>query len=644
MKKFVLLFLILPLIGFSQNRDSIQVLKEVTIFSFEKNRILQENPDAISQINSKILSINNGASLLNSLNSQPGIRMEERSPGSYRLAIRGSSLRAPYGVRNVKIYWNNLPLTDAGNNTYFNVLDPALFSSILVAKGPNGGVYGSGTGGTILLNTQANQESSIDLNQYYNSIGGFKQNTDIRFGNNRIFVGLQKQKGYREQSDLSRVFLSFEGNYPFRKTGNINLIAFSSKLNYETPGGLNISQYQANPRQARPAAGPNKSAIDQKASLNTVTQFLGINLENQWNNRWAWNWGNVIQVNSIINPSIRNYEERSEPNFSTRAVIHFKDNQHFSWDSGIEYQIGQFNSSTFGNFFGKKDTLQTILNTNIQQLTYFNQVDYQFSNQLTLTASASLNYLNYEFKANELILSPRLSLVYSPNKFHSLVGKISHGFSPPSISEIRPSTGILDLNLKSEKGWNKEVIYRGKLNKLPINWTINAYLFNLNETIVVQTASDGADFYANVGSSIQRGVEANINFENRINSSIISFSFQNSKFKESGKYLPGIANNTLFLTEIIQLSKRVNWTIQFQKTGKMYLNNANIYELPSSTIWNTKLDYDWRIKELKFNTWIYIDNIFDLTYTLGPDLNAFGNRFYNAALGRNISFGTRLRL
>ncbi len=360
MKKIVFILLILPFIGISQNRDSIQVLKEVTIFSFEKTRFLQENPDAISRINSEILSINNGASLLNSLNSQPGIRMEERSPGSYRLAIRGSSLRAPYGVRNVKIYWNNLPLTDAGNNTYFNVLDPALFSSILVAKGPNGGVYGSGTGGTILLNTQANKESSIDLNQYYNSIGGFKQNTDIRFGNNRIFIGVQKQKGYREQSDLSRIFFSFEGNYPFRKAGNINLIAFSSKLNYETPGGLNLSQYLTNPRQARPAAGPNKSAIEQKARLHTETQFLGVNFENQWNNRWAWNWGNVIQVNSIINPSIRNYEERSEPNFSTRAVIHFKDNHHFSWDSGIEYQIGQFNSSTYGNFYGIKDTIQTI--------------------------------------------------------------------------------------------------------------------------------------------------------------------------------------------------------------------------------------------------------------------------------------------
>ena len=52
----------------------------------------------------------------------PGVRMEERSPGSYRLNIRGSSIRSPFGVRDVKIYYNEIPLTDPGGNTYLNEL------------------------------------------------------------------------------------------------------------------------------------------------------------------------------------------------------------------------------------------------------------------------------------------------------------------------------------------------------------------------------------------------------------------------------------------------------------------------------------------------------------------------------------------
>ncbi len=218
-----------------------------------------------------------------------------------------------------------------------------------------------------------------------------------------------------------------------------------------------------------------------------------------------------------------------------------------------------------------------------------------------------------------------------------MVGKISHGFSPPSIAEIRPSTGILDLNLKSENGWNQEIIYRGKLKTFPMDWTINLYHFNLNETIAIRTAADGGDYYGNVGSSIQKGLEANLRYSGHRNTSLISLTLQDAKFRESGKFIPGIAKKSLFLTEILKLTDRINWSFQMQYNGKMYLNDANTAEFP-------KLDYGWKIKDLKFNTWLFIDNIFNLTYTLGPDLNAFGDRFYNVAPGRNISIGTKLRI
>ena len=73
--------------------------------------------------------------------------MEERSPGSYRMNIRGSTLRSPFGVRNVKIYWDEIPFTDAGGNTYLNQLSYYNFNSLEVIKGPGGSVYGAGTGG-----------------------------------------------------------------------------------------------------------------------------------------------------------------------------------------------------------------------------------------------------------------------------------------------------------------------------------------------------------------------------------------------------------------------------------------------------------------------------------------------------------------
>ena len=77
--------------------------------------------------------------------------MEERSPGSYRFNIRGSSLRSPFGVRNVKVYYNDIPLTDPGGQTYLNNLGFYNYTSVEIIKGPGSSLYGAGTGGVMLI-------------------------------------------------------------------------------------------------------------------------------------------------------------------------------------------------------------------------------------------------------------------------------------------------------------------------------------------------------------------------------------------------------------------------------------------------------------------------------------------------------------
>src|SRR5258705_7326802 len=158
MKKTILTSLLLFLFTccFSQKEepDSSRTMDEVTIRAFEQNRHLKEVTAAVNYISHSQLERFNNLSILPALNSTPGVRMEERSPGSYRMNIRGSTLRSPFGVRNVKIYWNDLPLTDPGGNTYLNQLAFYNFNSVEIIKGPGSSLYGSGSGGVILLSSQ----------------------------------------------------------------------------------------------------------------------------------------------------------------------------------------------------------------------------------------------------------------------------------------------------------------------------------------------------------------------------------------------------------------------------------------------------------------------------------------------------------
>src|SRR6185369_109417 len=136
-----------------REQDSLQTLNEVIVKAYEQNRKLMQVPASIAVINKTQLSRFNNTNILSALNNNPGIRMEERSPGSYRLNIRGSSLRSPFGVRNVKTYYDDIPYTDPGGNTYLNQLGFYNIQSLEVIKGPGSSLYGAGTGGVLLLKT-----------------------------------------------------------------------------------------------------------------------------------------------------------------------------------------------------------------------------------------------------------------------------------------------------------------------------------------------------------------------------------------------------------------------------------------------------------------------------------------------------------
>ena len=150
-----------PCFAQEERTDSLKTLDEVTLRAFEQNRKASGTAAAVTIIESGNGDRYNKTSLVNGFNTITGVRMEERSPGSYRINIRGSSLRSPFGVRNVKVYWNDIPVTDPGGNTYFNQFAWNNFASIEIVKGPAGSIYGAGTGGLILMHTLAPWQAGV---------------------------------------------------------------------------------------------------------------------------------------------------------------------------------------------------------------------------------------------------------------------------------------------------------------------------------------------------------------------------------------------------------------------------------------------------------------------------------------------------
>jgi iron complex outermembrane receptor protein len=659
--------------------DSVNVLDEITIRAYEADRPLLQVPASVGLIFESDLARFSNTSLVSSVNNLPGIRMEERSPGSYRFSIRGSSLRSPFGVRNVKAYWNDLPLTDPGGNTYLNQLDANSIGQVEIIKGPGSSLYGAGTGGVLLMRSpQFKDRTNLSGGWTTGSYGlrsyqlAFNQGTE----NTSHSVSYQHQQadGYREQSRMVRDQLNSSFNFALSDKEKLETVIFYTDLYYQTPGGLNEAEYRANPGQARPAAGPQPSAVSQQAAVSLRSFYTGISHQYQFSKKLRNRtgvFGNFVQFE---NPSIRNFERRLEQNMGARSVTDYS------------FAIGNWNAKLFGggeflrgyspvkNYQNKQGTPGTLQNDDeIRTLQYsvFGQGEFTKDDWI-ITAGLSANWVDYRLlrltdlqpAAQETtynpVLTPRIAVLRKINDVFSVHSNVSWGFSPPTLAEVRPSNGVFNTDLQSEKGIQVEVGARGYFLNRKFFVDAALYHFALDQTIVVRRDIDGADFFVNAGATNQNGAELLINWQPTVSTTSLSnfklwsgLTFNYYTFKDyeknnvsfSGNDLTGVPANVLTGGVDLAFKNGIYWYVTVNYTSSLPLNDANTVYADSFTLLGSKLGYKtWIIKNMPINIFVGADNLLDETYSLGNDLNAAAGRYFNAAAKRNYYAGIQFDL
>ena len=317
----LLISFIISFCCFSQvKKDSIykreKELSGVTVHSFNYRKDWIATPASVALVSANQLHLISNSSLLPSLNTVSGVRMEERSPASYRLSIRGSLLRSPFGVRNVKVYWNNMPLTDGGGNTYLNLIDIAQLSSVEIVKGPAANMYGAGTSGVVLLQS-SNEFVDTTKNRYQvgitaGSYGMLQEHTSWKYQSNKISLSLlnsyQKSSGYRQQSASEKNNVTWGGATQFNHQ-QLQWITFYTRLFYETPGGITLAQMQQDPSLARQPMATLPGAVQQKAAIYNNTFFAGIRHIYNFNEKFYTDAAIVFHHTNFKNSFITNYEK-----------------------------------------------------------------------------------------------------------------------------------------------------------------------------------------------------------------------------------------------------------------------------------------------------------------------------------------------
>ncbi|WP_227816613.1 TonB-dependent receptor [Nitrogeniibacter aestuarii] len=157
-------------------------LDEVSVTATREARATADVPQAISVIGRSALAQKKMYNLKEALEEIPGVLVDSKNGGfDARLIIRGAGLKAPYGIREIMVLRDGVPLTDPDSFTRLDFVDTQDIERIEVAKGP-GNLFAAGSAGGAI---QVISKSVFDDSANSARIGLGTQDTEnyhLRYG------------------------------------------------------------------------------------------------------------------------------------------------------------------------------------------------------------------------------------------------------------------------------------------------------------------------------------------------------------------------------------------------------------------------------------------------------------------------------
>lgn len=690
MKKLLSLFVLIlsaEVVFAQQESDTLRSyrLDEVVVTGYDGNRKLLDTPGAISLIPDVQLASFDQTSVVASFNTVPGIRFEQRAPGSYRIAIRGSTLRSPFGVRNVKIYWNDIPITQPSGSTDLNLLDTNNFQKVEVIKGPAGSIYGAGTGGAILINSFSNRGDGTSYQTGFTGgsydLRRFNNELKTRFSGGVLNVKYARQlsDGYRQQSFFQRDAVEVSSRFTISPKHVFSTSILYSDLNYGIPGGLTREQFADDPKQARPGNQFVLGSVEANASIDHQAFLMGVTSDYQFSDNFSSKTTVYGLFSDFENPF--NFDFKRDSRKTGGGRTRFSHDRSFGeikarFIGGAEFQLAKNVARNFENDSGSTGALNFDDELKSWQLLVFTKGEFELPKNWILTLGASFNSIEYDInrlvdniggepqrvvRNFDPILVPRIGLVKKLSPSVSVHGSIGYGFSPPTIEEVRTNEGSINLDLDPEEGINYELGIRGNALSGKLDFDVSGFYFRLTESIVQQQSDRGTVLFRNTGSTNQIGAEIFINYalinnRNRFLSRLdwqASYTRHSFEFDDyvkngqdfSGNDLTGVAPN-IFVTSMNAHTKAGFYgQLSYNFTDEIPLDDANSVFSNSYHLLKVKAGIKRELfPGFSADLFAGVDNLLDETYSLGNDLNAFGDRFFQPAAERNWFLGIQFRI
>lgn len=228
-------------------------LDEVSVTATREARATRDVPASIAVIDEKRIESSRMFNVTDALSGTPGVLSNSKNGGyDARLIIRGAGLKANYGIREIMMLRDGVPITDPDSFTRLDFIDTQDIERVEITKGP-GNIYALGSaGGTIQIISKSVFDTRSNIKVGAGNYG--TQNYHLRAGG--TFGDEQNQAANitasrREMDNDWRHWNKFRSDQVSTKYGRYldNGGLLETELSYtesdlQLPGSMDEAQYE----------------------------------------------------------------------------------------------------------------------------------------------------------------------------------------------------------------------------------------------------------------------------------------------------------------------------------------------------------------------------------------------------------------
>lgn len=679
--RFFILFLLVTTLNFygqDQPRDSITQLEEVILYEPPKqNPSLGITPSSI--IREKAFQNHSPIDLQASINQISGVYVLSGALNTNRITIRGVGARTPFGTDKLRLYFNEIPVTNGSGFSTLEAFDLENLTSIEVIKGPKGTAFGSNLGGAILLNTPTTEREQSLLQTSF-TLGSYnlqKNNTLFSLSDSNWILDLSYNRlrtdGYRENNSFERDGLLLNTGYKFNEDSQITLLLNYIDYTAQIPSSLGATAFAEDPTQAAFTWGQAKGFEANRYTL------LGLSYSNRIT-------PNLKFTQSVFYTYLDHYEPRPfnildefTNGYGFRSVFSGqwnKGSREITYTFGAELYKDEYDWSTFENLYRDNNGQGSLQGNQLsdnkefrRQFNAFGSLNMPFSESFSAQIGMSINKTVYDFRdrfntgaANrsarrnfDLIALPSLDLQYVFASGNKIYANISRGFSNPNLEETLTPDGVINPEIQQETGMNYEL--GTKLYSASGKFWMTASLFRMNikNLLVAERVGDDEFIGRNAGRTRHQGLELDMNLLVKLSARLdfipfLSYTLSDHSFVEfldadedfSGNPLTGVPRHRANFGLRITHDNGFYWNNTYQYVGEIPLRDDNSLSSDSFLVYNTRMGIRKQLgSRINLDLNVGVNNVFNERYAQSVLINAasFGGnepRYFYPGNDRNF--------